>query len=367
MEAVGQLAAGIAHDFNNLVLAIDLNVNLAMRAPDMNKQEQYCNEIKRATQRAADLTRQLLALGRRPRATLVPLDLNEAVRGMLKLLRRLIPESIEVEFLPAATIPAVNADLGQIEQVVLNLCLNARDAMPEGGKLTIATEAIDDDPSMRRSGGRGVSLTVADTGIGMTEEVRERIFEPFFTTKAPGQGTGLGLATAYAIVEHHAGRLRVDSKPGRGARFEVRLPMTSEAASGAAAAGATRSEALRGTETVLIAEDELGVRSPLVRMLEDAGYHVLVAANGEEAVQHFKEHAAKVAVVMLDVVMPRLSGPTAAQQIREIRADIPVVFASGYDQAVELAASSVEGALHLTKPYKPEVLLRKLRQAIDSQ
>ena len=365
MEAVGQLAAGIAHDFNNLVLAIDLNVNLAMRAPNMNKQEQFCNEIKRATQRAADLTRQLLALGRRPRATLVPLDLNVTVRGMLKLLHRLIPESIEIEFLPDAAIPAVSADVGQIEQVVLNLCLNARDAMPEGGKLTIATEAFDDDPLMHRSGGRGVALSIADTGIGMSEKVRDRIFEPFFTTKAPGQGTGLGLATAYAIVEQHGGRLRVDSQPGQGARFEIRLPMTSEVPANASPSHDARSEALRGTETVLVAEDEPGVRSPLAGVLEDAGYRVLVAANGEEAVERFRQNASNIAVVMLDVVMPRLGGPMAAQQIREIRADIPVVFVSGYDQAVELAASTVAGALHLTKPYKPGVLLRTLRQAID--
>jgi PAS domain S-box-containing protein len=217
MEALGRLAGGVAHDFNNFLLAVDLNLDLISKTEDPEKRKAFCAEARDATQRAMDVTRQLLALGRKSHPTLAPLDLNESIEGMLALLRRLIGSSIEISFIPAEDLPGTFADAGQVEQVVLNLCLNARDAMKAGGRLVIAT----------RTEGEHVVMSVTDTGIGMSAELRERIFEPFFTTKPAGKGTGLGLATVYGIAEQHGGSVRVESEPGRGATFEVLLPIAS--------------------------------------------------------------------------------------------------------------------------------------------
>jgi PAS domain S-box-containing protein len=353
MEAVGRLAGGIAHDFNNLLLAIDLNLDLLTRTDDPAVRAQCCAEARRATQRAADVTRQLLALGRKSQPRFAPLDLNATVHGVLTLLRRLIPENIEIAFTPTQGLPAVRADAGQIEQVLLNLCLNARDAMPDGGRLVIAT----------RSDGDRVAMSVADSGVGMSAEVRERAFEPFFTTKPPGKGTGLGLAMVYGIVEQHGGSVRVDSELGHGATFEVRLPIA--IAPPLQEAARRRPHALGGHETILIAEDEAGVRDPLVRMLEDAGYRVLVATDGEEAVGLFERHASQIALAVLDVVMPRLGGPSAALRIRARAPQLPIILTSGYDGAAEASAASVPRAKRLDKPYAPDSLLRIVRDALD--
>ena len=374
MDAVGRLAGGIAHDFNNLLLAIDLNVELMARAPDGEKHAQYAGEARRATQRAADLTRQLLALGRRPDVVFRPVDLNAIVRGMLTLVRRLLPESIEILFDAQHDVPAVRADAGQVEQVVLNLCLNARDAMPEGGRLVIATRSVPGAPGAS-SPGRGetdggldgadgsVTLRVTDSGMGMSAEVRERVFEPFFTTKPQGQGTGLGLTMVYGIVHQHGGSVRVESEPGRGASFEVSLPATRQRVT--RASDAPVGQAIGGHETILVAEDEAGVRSGVVRLLEDAGYRVLVATHGEEAVDLFARHASEVALVLLDLVMPRLGGSAAALRMRALRADLPVVLTSGYGHAPQMVVTPVPQALHLDKPYASEALLRIVREALD--
>ena len=366
MEAVGRLAGGIAHDFNNLLLAVDLNLDLLTRAADLAKREQFAAEARRATQRAADLTRQLLALGRKSQAELELLDLNELVQGMLSLLRRLIDESIEIDFDPGAGLPAVQADAGQLEQVVLNLCLNARDAMPGGGRLTIGTRfsaapaTASAEPAERIG---HVALRVSDSGIGMSTEVRERAFDPFFTTKAKGKGTGLGLATVYGVVQQHGGSVRVESELGRGSSFEVLLP----AAPGTPAHSSNRprQRVLGGSETVLLAEDEPAVREAVVILLEGAGYRVLVAADGEQAVSLFEQHQAEVALVLLDVVMPRLGGPAAALRIHAMAAHVPVILSSGYDEAADVGVSAVPRALRLDKPYLPEAQLHAVRDAID--
>jgi PAS domain S-box-containing protein len=367
MEAVGRLAGGIAHDFNNLLLAIDLNLDLILTARDAQRCELFCAEARRATQRAADLTRQLLALGRKPQSSFELLDLNAIVDGMLTLLRRLIAENIEIAFEPAASLPVVRADAGQLEQVLLNLCLNARDAMADGGRLAIATRVLGSVGERGRADAAGegqrVALRVADSGVGMSADVRERAFEPFFTTKPPGTGTGLGLATVYAIVEQHGGSVRVDSEPGRGATFEVLLP----AADGAPVLPVVRprQHVLGGQETILVAEDEPGVRDAVVHLLEGAGYRVLVATDGEQAAELFEQHAADVALAVLDVVMPRLGGPSAAHRIRASAPQLPIILTSGYDHAAAVGLSSVPRARRLDKPYAPEVLLRSVRDAID--
>jgi len=358
MEAVGQLAGGIAHDFNNLVLAIDLNVSLAMKAEDADKRVQYSNDALQAARRAAELTRQLLTLGQRTHATLVPLDLNAIVTELLTILRRLIEESIEIVFDPAQDLPSVLADAAQIEQVVLNLCLNARDAMPEGGRLTLST-AVEE-----AHGERWVALAVADTGVGMSADVREHAFEPFFTTKAPGRGTGLGLATVYGVVEQHGGTVRLHSEPGHGARFEVLLPASSDPA--VSRTSAQPGAAPRGVETILVAEDEAGVRTAVTGLLEEAGYRVLLASDGEEAVRLFELHRGEVALALLDVVMPRLGGPAAARRMRELQADLPLVFTSGHGYAPEQASEGLSGAMRLDKPYVLDTLLRIVRQALDA-
>jgi PAS domain S-box-containing protein len=366
MEAVGRLAGGIAHDFNNLLLAIDLNLDLMARAGDIARRDHFAGEARHATQRAADLTRQLLALGRKAQAELELLDVNAVVQGMLTLVGRLIGENIEIDVDLAESLPPVRADAAQLEQVVLNLCLNARDAMPEGGRLSIATRltAADAVSGARAGDGDWVALRVTDSGIGMSPEVRERAFEPFFTTKSKGKGTGLGLATVYGVVEQHGGSVRVESELGRGATFEVLLP----AAAGTPALPAPRSgpPALGGQETVLLAEDEAGVRDAVVALLEGAGYRVLVANDGEEAVVLFERHAAEVAVVLFDVVMPRLGGPVAALRIRALAPETPVILSSGYDHAAEIGIAAVPRALRLDKPYSPQALLRVIREAIES-
>jgi len=358
MDAVGQLAGGIAHDFNNLVLAIELNTQFALRSEDPAERRRSLHEVQQAAQRAADLTRQLLAFARRQPATLVAVHLNDIVEGMLAILSRLIPESIEIVFDPSAALQPILADAAQIEQILLNLCVNARDAMPSGGRLTIQTRtgAAGDE-------GAQVELVVRDTGIGIAPEIRERVFEPFFTTKPQGYGTGLGLSTVYGIVEQHGGRIQVDSEPGSGTVFQIQLPVSTGIP--AASLRTPAPAALSGSETILLAEDEPGVRGAVVGLLENAGYRVLIAHNGEEAVELFQRHAAEVALLLFDMVMPRLGGLLAARRIREQAPEIPIVFMSGYSFAADLGVASLAPAGQLQKPFEPDALLRKLREALD--
>ncbi|HWO10708.1 MAG TPA: ATP-binding protein [Polyangiaceae bacterium] len=370
MEAVGQLAGGIAHDFNNLLQAVLANAELGLQGAPPADLAECLREIEDAGRRAADLTKQLLAFSRGQPLRPVPIDLNDLIGGLLKMLRRLIPESIVVELVPGHDLASVNADPSQLEQVIVNLCVNARDAMEQGGQLTIETENAvlnsrfcELHPWARA--GRYVLLSVTDTGVGMTPGVQERIFEPFFTTKPAHQGTGLGLATVYGIVQQHDGLIQVDSEPGKGSSFEIYLP----AGGGLATGVDTKVTALlppRGQETILLAEDEEQVRRVAVQILQRAGYRTIAAANGVEAVRLLRELEEPVHLALLDVVMPELGGPETWEQMRGLRQGLGlrVLFTSGYaDQRYRKRLPP--GAEVLEKPFRTEELLRRVRRALD--
>jgi len=364
MDAVGQLACGIAHDFNNLVLAVLGNAEFALRGlrPDQDEVRTHLEEIERAGQRAAALTRQLLTFSRRTPLSVQRVDVNGLVENLLKMLRRLIPEDIRLAWRPGEGVPAVAADSGQLEQVLMNLCVNARDAMPDGGELAIETRVAtggraaltDEAPSAERE----VVLVVADTGHGMDSVVKERMFEPFFSTKGPSKGTGLGLATVYAIVKRHGGRIEVTSEVGTGTTCRVYLPAALDAEPAATdPLTPRRTSEGRGGATVLIAEDEDLVRNVLVRMFERAGYRVLAATNGREAVTLLEAHREDVRIAVLDVVMPELSGPEAYERLIALRPDLPALFISGYADDTRAATRIPKGVRLLEKPVSADVLL----------
>jgi len=369
MDAVGQLAGGVAHDFNNLLCAILANTSLAADftsgAPEV---AEHLTEIEAAAQRAADLTKRLLAFSRRQPLRPVPVDLNDLVRGLMKTLRRLLPESINIDSVPGHQLSSVNADPGQLEQVIVNLCVNARDAMERGGRLTIETENVLIDARYCESHpwakpGRYVLLSVTDTGVGMTAEVRERAFEPFFTTKTY-QGTGLGLSTVYGIVQQHEGLVHLYSEPGVGTTFKVYLPVHTRLAENVG----SKLEPLppRGQETILLAEDEDQVRSAVVQILERAGYRTIAAANGLDAIALLRDATMPVHLVLLDVVMPGLGGPETWEQLRALRPSLRVLFSSGYadDRYRRLLPT---GAVLLEKPFRAEQLLQRIRKALDDE
>ncbi len=371
MEAVGLLAGGIAHDFNNLLQAILGYTELARReTPPEHPAQESLRRALEASARARDLTGQLLAFSRREPPRPDRLDLNELVTRLMRMAGRVIGEHIELCLAPDPDEPAAWADRGQIEQVLMNLCLNARDAMPDGGRLTIETGAGELDAEDCRTcpwarPGRYVFLSVADTGHGIPTDIQDRIFEPFFTTKQPANGTGLGLASAYAIVKRHRGIIRFDSRPGRGASFRVHLP-----AAGAVAAEARRrtpAPAPGGSETILVAEDEELVRRLAERVLGDAGYRVLPARDGDEAVRLFHQHADRIHLALLDVVMPKRSGPAVCRAIRSRRPALPVLFSSGHTaNHLPPATGSQPAPDVIAKPYTPDELLRRVRQVLDA-
>ena len=368
MEAVGQLAGGIAHDFNNLLFAILANTGLAQDftsgAPEL---AEHLAEIEAAAQRAADLTKQLLAFSRRQPLRPVSVDLNERLRGLMKMLRRLLPENISIDLIPGHDLPSASADAGQLDQVVVNLCVNARDAMERGGRLTIATENVQVDAQYCESHswakpGRYVVLSVTDTGLGMTAAVRERAFEPFFTTKAPHQGTGLGLSTVYGIVQQHDGMVHLHSEPGVGTTFKVYWP--AHARRPQTVGNELERPPPRGQETILLAEDEDQVRSAVVRILQRAGYRTLAAATGLDAIALLRNGTEPVHLVLLDVVMPGLGGPETWEQLRGLRPGLRVLFSSGYadDRYRQLLPP---GAVLLEKPFRAEELLHRVRTTLD--
>ena len=365
MDAVGQLAGGIAHDFNNLVLAVLGNAEFALRGlrSDQDDIRTHLEEIERAGQRAAALTRQLLAFSRRTPLSVQGLDPNALIENLLKMLRRLIPEDIRLVWRPGEGVPPVAADSGQLEQVLMNLCVNARDAMPGGGELTIETRVAAPGERVATPGEQlppegEVVLVVADTGCGMDPAVKERIFEPFFSTKGPSKGTGLGLATVYAIVKRHGGRIDVTSEVDGGTVCKVFLPAARLGASSAVGSSEPqRPSGGRGGATVLIAEDEELVRNVLVRMFERAGYRVLAATNGREAVTLLEQHRDEVRFALLDVVMPELSGPEAYERLVLLRPDLPALFISGYADDSRAATRIPPGVRLLEKPVSADVLL----------
>ncbi len=371
LEAVGQLAGGIAHDFNNLLTAINGYSSLALkRLDDASPLKSYIEEVKKAGDRAANLTRQLLAFSRKQILEPKVLDLNEVVGDMSKMLRRMIGEDVQLATSPARELGRVKADPGQIEQIIMNLVVNARDAMPNGGKVTIETSDVHLDDEYAREHmptkpGHYVLLAVSDTGTGMDAETQARIFEPFFTTKEVDKGTGLGLSTVYGIVKQSDGFVWVYSEPGHGTTFKVYLPVVD--AEKTAAAKPLDDDAQIGTETILLVEDEEVVRNLAQETLEAAGYEVLVAGKGEEAIRLGIEHPHEIHLLLSDVVMPGASGNEVAEQLRSLRPKTKVLFMSGYtDEAIVHHGVLASGVRFIQKPFSLAALCRKVREVLDS-
>ncbi|HEY9595764.1 MAG TPA: ATP-binding protein, partial [Spirochaetia bacterium] len=370
MEAIGRLAGGVAHDFNN-VLSVILSyadINLAHLLPEEPLSADML-EIKRAAERAAELTRQLLTFSRQQVVEPRVLDLNAVLAGMEKMLRRLLGADITLTLLPASQLGRVVADPGQIEQVVMNLAVNARDAMPRGGKLTIETRNVLLDEAYVRehfgvTPGSYVLIAVSDTGIGMDKETQGRIFEPFFTTKEKGKGTGLGLATVFGIVQRCRGHVWVYSEPGKGATFKVYLPRT-DAAADRLPSKPPPGPVEGGTETILLVEDDDQVRAVARSVLRSNGYHVIEVPNAGEALLLCEQHPATIHLLLTDVVLPHMSGRALVERLGPLRPAMKVLFMSGYtDEAVVHHGAIDAGAAFLQKPLTPEVLLRKVREVL---
>ena len=372
IEAVGRLAGGVAHDFNNMLTAIGGYCELLiddLEATDPHRQD--VEEIKKAADRATALTRQLLAFSRKQIIQPKPLHLNEVITNLDKMLRRLLREDIALLTVPAAELGLVMADPGQIEQVILNLALNSRDAMPEGGKLTIETGNVEldapyADGHLEVHPGPYVLLAVSDTGVGMTAEARARIFEPFFTTKEQGKGTGLGLSVVYGIVKQNGGHIWVYSEPGQGTTFKVYLPRISQAAEPESLPLMPDSQHC-GAETILLAEDEEVVRQVTRRMLEMKGYTVLEAAGGSAALALSEKHRGAIQLLLTDVLMPEMSGKNLAQRLALRRPETKVLFMSGHtENAIVHHGLLKPGIAFIQKPFRLEALIRKVREVLDA-
>src|SRR2546430_237575 len=372
MEAVGRLAGGIAHDFNNILTAIPGHADLLLEDLGHHAPRRAdVDEIRRSAERAAGLTRQLLAFSRQQVLQPKVVDLNALVLDMDKLLRRLIGEDVELATVLDPTLGRVTADPGQLEQVIVNLAVNARDAMPQGGKLTLETRNIDLDSSYTLEHslvkpGPYVQLTVSDSGIGMDEETQAHAFEPFFTTKPRGQGTGLGLAMVYGTVKQSGGFIWVYSEPGHGATFKIYLPRV-DAPVESATPPAPVERPPRGSETVLLAEDEPAVRAIARQALERQGYTVLAAPSGADALALAAQHGATIHLLLTDVVMPGMSGRDLADRLTAQRPGIRVLYISGYtDNAIVRHGMLEPGLAYLQKPFRPDALVRKVRDVLDA-
>ncbi|HTU23282.1 MAG TPA: HDOD domain-containing protein [Gemmataceae bacterium] len=375
MEAIGQLAGGVAHDFNNLLTIIsgysDLLLNGLLGPQDAAREAVL--EIRKAAERAATLTRQLLAFSRRQVLTPQVLVLNSVVQDMDKMLRRLICEDIQLTSHLADNLDPVKADPGQIEQVLLNLAVNARDAMPQGGRLTIETANVVLDETYTRSHpglrpGPFVMLAVTDTGCGMDAATQARIFEPFFTTKGPGKGTGLGLATVYGIVKQSGGSIYVYSEVGHGTSFKVYLPRTDETLAPPVrpAESTPLSSRAGGQETLLIVEDDDSVRALTRTVLRGQSYHVVEAVDADEALRWVEEHTQPIHLLVTDVVMPGMSGRALAERLTALRPELKVLYVSGYTDDAVVRHGLLEAEIaFLQKPFTPASLARKVRELLD--
>ena len=370
LEAVGQLAGGIAHDFNNILQALSGHTFFALKAcpPDHPAREEL-KATEAGIDRAATLTRQLLAFSRRQILQPEIVDLRQLVADISKMLQRVIGEHIVLEVHTTPELASVKADPGQLEQVLLNLLINARDAMPDGGRIVIEThDQVLDETFVARhpwaGSGPHVELSVTDDGCGMDAAVRARIFEPFFTTKPEGMGTGLGLATVYGIVKQHDGLISVYSEPGKGSTFRVFLPAVEDEAA-APRPGRQQVPPSRG-ETILVAEDDESIRQLVARVLRGAGYHVLLAVDGQEAIELCRTRGAVIKLALLDVVMPKLSGRQVQDHLREHHPEVRVLFSSGYSaNGIHTNFILDEGLELVQKPYKPTELLRRVREMLD--
>ncbi|HEX2140467.1 MAG TPA: ATP-binding protein, partial [Woeseiaceae bacterium] len=369
MEAIGRLAGGIAHDFNNLLTVIsNFGEFVLERLRPGSGAHEDMQEVLKAARRAEKLTEQLLAYSRRRPVAPSVLNVNGLVGDVDKMLRRLIGDEIEFRTKLAPDLWNVKIDSGGLEQVLVNLAVNARDAMPDGGRLSIETDNIEvGDQYVTTTGrdvpaGRYVAISISDNGIGMDEETKARLFEPFFTTKEPGKGTGLGLATCYGIVKQAGGFIWVYSEPGHGTTFRVLLPR--EAAEAEPERDPTQSEKMRGTETLLVVEDEEPVRGLVVRLLSMLGYTILEAANAAEALEIAASTQAQIHAVVTDIVMPDMNGPQLVQRLSELHPEMKPVYMSGYTRgAIELD----ETIVLVQKPFSPKELARKVREALDDE
>ena len=374
LEAIGQLAGGIAHDFNNLLTAILGHAAFLKQDPGIGETSRDdIDQIEAAASRAAELTRQLLAFGRRQVLEPRPVLLNEVVSDTMRMLGRLVGENIEVKVLPMPDLAHTMVDPGQVAQILINLVVNARDAMPDGGLLTIETRNVEVDSvtfgqHLDAPPGSYVMLAVTDNGVGIAPEHQPRIFEPFFTTKAAGRGTGLGLSTVYGIVAQSGGSISVYSEPGHGSTFCVYFRRLAAPAASGPIQPARAAETPRGRETVLVVEDEDAVRDFAARALRQYGYSVLVARRPQEALLIAAEHPGPIDVVLADVIMPHTSGPGLMAKLRDLRPGAPVVFMSGFTENA-LDHHGVLESRHpfLQKPFSPEALARKIHETLASR
>jgi signal transduction histidine kinase len=372
MEAVGQLAGGVAHDFNNLLTIIIGYSDVLSGSDDLPKTQQteMLGEIHKAAERAALLTRQLLAFSRKQILEPRVINLNETVREMEKMLGRLIGEDICVRTALAKSLDQISADPGQIEQVIMNLAVNARDAMPDGGELCIETANAELDPCYAQAhaevkAGKYVMLAITDSGCGMNEATKSRIFEPFFTTKEQGKGTGLGLATVYGIVKQSGGHIWVYSEPGQGTTFKVYFPVVAQEST-KGPSEPDRKSALKGDETILLVEDDPGVRALARNVLEMYGYSVLEASNPSAAIQVCQSHAGLIDALLTDIVMPQMNGKRLSELLLPQRPGMKVLFMSGYtDDAIIRQGILERGISFIQKPFTPAGLAEKLRGVLD--
>jgi two-component system cell cycle sensor histidine kinase/response regulator CckA len=369
MEAIGRLAGGVAHDFNNLLTVISGYAEILLARPDMPGRD-HIGEIAHAAEQASSLTRQLLAFSRRQVLHPRVLDLNEIVAGMEPMVRRIIGDDINVGVRLAPSLAPVEADRAQIERVILNLAANARDAMPQGGQLTIETADVDLDEEYTSSRGEGsaganVLLAVSDTGVGMSEDVQRHLFEPFFTTKSPGAGTGLGLATVFGVVKQSGGSIYVYSEEGRGTTFKIYLPAAAADAV-QLGPGAADGAAERGTETIIVVEDDARVRDLVCLMLSSKGYEVLAAAGADEATELCETRRGAVDLLLTDVIMPGVNGRVLAERLGAISPSMRILFMSGYsDEAVYRHGEISPNAAFIEKPFTDRTLARKVREVLD--
>ena len=370
MEMLGRLVGGVAHDFANILTMIaGYSDILLSRIGEKDPLRRELNEIREAANRGARLTEQLLGFTRGQAVQPRPLDLNALVRNLERMLRLIAGESVELDLVLAPELHNVMADPGQMEQVIMNLVLNARDAIPAAGRIRIETanggipEAAAADHALRP--GACAMLSISDNGHGIAPETLARIFEPFFTTKGQGRGTGLGLSTVHRIVEETGGLIRVLSTPGEGSTFTVWLPSAGEGAV-KPETDTTPAAAVDGSETVLLVEDDDGVRRLLMHALHQRGYKVLEAANGEEALQIFRQRESEISLVLTDMVMPQMGGRELGETLRAIRPDLKIVFMSGYTDEVLVRAGALSpGMPFLPKPLRPGVLAAKVRETLD--
>jgi CheY-like chemotaxis protein len=370
MEAIGRLAGGVAHDFNNLLGVIIGYSELALdQIGPANAVRGQVEQIRKAGERASALTRQLLAFSRQQVLDTKTLNLNAIISDMAQMLLRLIGEDVELQTKLDSELHAIRGDQGQIEQVIMNLAVNARDAMPQGGKLMIETRntTVEDDELQRRTPmtpGDYILLTISDTGVGMDTETQAHIFEPFFTTKAQGKGTGLGLATVYGVVKQSGGYIWVYSEPGVGATFKVYLPRIFEEPHMSRAPDL--GNAHQAAETVLLVEDETSLRTFTTTLLQNSGYTVLEAGDGEEALALAGQYKKPIHLLLTDMIMPGMNGPAVAEKLASVHPEAKVLFMSGYTGFVSRGLVDPHAVL-VSKPFTREELLRKIREALGAR